>query len=525
MDFSLAKLAKYRQVIGIAVAALVLTVIFVPFQKASAYTLSTTLPDASNNTSTQSVLGEKFTVSIDIQPGELIAISSIDALVDNGQPSVAKTTFTVSGTTAQYSSGDHDMIKGNLTLTVPSSSQYGYAYGYGLASNGITGPTGYSYAISYSNAFIGGNTGGYANAVGNNLLGFVGPGTITITGYVNTALLSAGSHTLDIVVNTGAGVNPSQLVSPTLTFTVNANGDITTASVSSGTDSTTSFNASDGHLITVKLDNVFGSGQILTQSVTPSFLAAHYPNAFSAIDGIAATFSVGTSAVHTAGTIYDLDTIEISFGGFAYVTISYDPDLLPSGSTPRFYHYNGVGWEDLTYSVDTTLHTVTGKLTSLSPVVAGYVSSTSSSTTTTTIGGNGGGGSVIINQTLDPSYFENNPLAKLQIKSSSIQDLLGNTLVSAKAGQQVSISATYHNYQQVSQDYAMIIQIVDQDGFTTDLSWATGTVDSGKNVDGSRSWTVEEPGSYTVKIFVWNGVSNSPIALSQVTSNYFSASQ
>jgi hypothetical protein len=238
---------------------------------------------------------------------------------------------------------------------------------------------------------------------------------------------------------------------------------------------------------------------------------------------------VGSSTALTAGTIYDIDISSITHTGFIYVTIHYDPNLLPAGMSEndvKFFHWTGTAWEDATVSVDTAANTVTGKLTTLSPVVAGYYSSSSSSTTTTTsVGSGGGGGSVILNGSFPPDYFNANPLAKLQIQNSSFKNLAGTTLFGAKVGQQVSISATFKNYQQVAQNYAIIIQVVDQNGFTTDTGWVTGTVDAGQTVDNARSWTPDAAGNYTIKIFVWDNVSSSPVPLSETTTKYFSASE
>ena len=239
---------------------------------------------------------------------------------------------------------------------------------------------------------------------------------------------------------------------------------------------------------------------------------------------------MGSSTALTAGTIYDIDVSSIAHTGFMYVTIKYDPNLLPVGMSEndvKFFHWTGSAWEDVTFSVDTTANTVTGKLTTLSPVVAGYLSSSSSSSTTTTtsVGGGGGGGSVILNPSFPADYFNTNPLAKLQIQDSSFKNLDGSTAFGAHVGQQVSINASFKNYQQTPQDYAMIIQVVDQNGFTTDIGWVTGTVDAGKTADSARSWTPETAGNYTIKIFVWDNVSTSPVPLSEITTKYFSASE
>ncbi|WP_144239659.1 hypothetical protein [Nitrososphaera viennensis] len=304
---------------------------------------------------------------------------------------------------------------------------------------------------------------------------------------------------------------------------------MTTASVTSGTNVQTSTSAPGGGTITIKFDNAQSSGQIAIEEKSAASLDNQTSSIFDVVGTFSAAFTVNGGTANTAGTIYEIDISAIGHTGFIDVTIPYDPNLLPLGTSEnnvKFYHWTGTAWEDVTISVDTTANTVTGRLTSLSPVVAGYPSSASTNTsTTTTFGGGGGGGSatnVIINQSFPADYFNTHPLQKLQMQDSSFKTLAGNTIFGAKPGQQVNVSATFHNYQQVSQDYAIIVQILDQNGFTTDLGWVTGTADAGANIDGSRSWTVGAAGEYTVKIYVWNGVSNSPTPLSEITTKSFS---
>lgn len=527
-------ITRPKNLFAISIAAVILTAVFVPFQKAEAFTLTTTLPNASGNTTTQSTSGETFNVSITIAAGELISLSSVDVIIDNGQSSVARTTFTVSGTTASYSSGTRGIIKNNaLTLTLPSVSASGYGYGYGTTSNGITGPTGYSYAIPYGNAFIGGNSYGYANAVGNTVTGFVGPGTIVISGTLNTSLMSAGSHTLDVVINTGVGANPANLVAPQLTFTVNANSQVVTTTVSSGTTVTPPPVTVPGvGTVTITLSNVASGGTIAVEPKSAAALDAITPSIFSAI-GTVNIFNVGSSTANTVGTVFEVDasSIVLGSGGFIDVTIPYNEALLPTGfneANVKFFHWTGSAWQDKTQSVNTSANTVTGRLTSLSPVVAGFLPSSASSSTTTTTssgggggggGSSGGGGSIPIDLTLtypDP-YFLTNPLAKVQLQNSAFVNGKGLNIFQAKQGEQISIDTTFKNYQQKEQKYAIIVQVIDSNGFTADIGWVTGTLAAGETTQAARSWVAAEPGTYTVKVFVWDGISKSPMPLSEVT--------
>ncbi len=221
MGIDLAALKKYRQLIGIGIAAVLLAAIFVPFQNANAFTVTIDLPDADDDTVTQSSAGEPVEVEINVENGELISISSIDFILDNDEFSVKRTTFDDEGV---RTSGSSSLVIGNEVdiETAGDFGDYGYGYGFGYASSGTTFSAPYSYSFTYNHAFVGGNSGGYTNAgVTNAVTGLLGPGTITITGNIRTADLAEGTHTLNVLIDTGAGGNGvDQLTSAPLVFTV-----------------------------------------------------------------------------------------------------------------------------------------------------------------------------------------------------------------------------------------------------------------------------------------------------------------
>lgn len=212
--------ARYKEIGGIAVAAGILAAIFIPFQKAEAFTAELDLPDDNPANVPQSAAGSAFLVTIDISPGELISLSQIEMILDNGTPEVKRAFFDPSGALA---SGDSDITVGNLVVTVPSATAAGYGYGYGAVSYGTAFSAPYSYSFSSPQDFLSGNSYGYSYAVpnANPVNGFVGPATITIEGKLNTTDMSLGSHTLDVLVHTGSGGNGvDKIVPPQLVFTV-----------------------------------------------------------------------------------------------------------------------------------------------------------------------------------------------------------------------------------------------------------------------------------------------------------------
>jgi Divergent InlB B-repeat domain len=77
---------------------------------------------------------------------------------------------------------------------------------------------------------------------------------------------------------------------------------------------------------------------------------------------------------YTLINIYDITCTSTT--GQITVTIPYNPSAVPAGreGTLRMFHWNGSSWDAVSTSVDTTGHTVTGQVTSLSPFGIGYYS-------------------------------------------------------------------------------------------------------------------------------------------------------
>jgi len=512
------KLARSKQVLGAIVAAVLLTVIFVPFQQANAFTVTTTLPNASGGAINNSVSGENFQITIAVAAGELISIQSITLILDNGLSSVKTATFNSAG---NFASGDNTLVIDNTVAISAFAATSGYGYGFGSVSNGITGFSGYSYSFSSTNNYISGNSGGANNPATLPVTGLLGPGSITITGKIRTANLAAATHTLDVLINTGAGGSNNNLAAPQLSFTVNANSNVVSVTVSVPASTPVNITIpSTGAQVSISFGGG-ATGSVAVEKKTLSAINTQIPAAFTSVGSSTATFTVAGSAATTVGDVFEFDLSAASVSGSVTVTLPYNPSLVPSGQSPTLFRWTGTAWEQAT-NVSVTSNTITGTFSGLSPVVAGAF--TPAPAPSGGGGGGGGRGPVILLPPVTeptvtiypPSYFETNPLAKFQVSSSALLNMGGVSINQTSVGQQLSIAGTFSNHQQVSQEYAFIVQVIDENNVVTAISWQTGTLASGGTTDVSTSWTPEAGGNYTVKIFVWDGIST-PMPLSQVT--------
>jgi len=105
------------------------------------------------------------------------------------------------------------------------------------------------------------------------------------------------------------------------------------------------------------------------------------------------------------------------------------------------------------------------------------------------------------------------PLERAPASNPRIVDAFGSELDEVSVDQQVQITADLANGQDRDQSFAYLVQIQDEDGVTTSLSWITGSLAPGQNLNPAQSWTPTSPGTYNVQIFVWESVDN-PDALS-----------
>lgn len=102
------------------------------------------------------------------------------------------------------------------------------------------------------------------------------------------------------------------------------------------------------------------------------------------------------------------------------------------------------------------------------------------------------------------------PPSYSQVKSNIA---FGDNVWHTKVGKQVQITTDVTNGQDRSQPFAYIVQIQNQDGVVSSLSWITGNLDARQSLSPSQSWMPATTGNFTAQIYVWASVDN-PDALS-----------
>lgn len=130
-----------------------------------------------------------------------------------------------------------------------------------------------------------------------------------------------------------------------------------------------------------------------------------------------------------------------------------------------------------------------------------------------------GGGAPVDVTTYPESYFRANPLAKVKLLEVAFTNAQDTDISEAILREPVTIDITFKNYQRSVQDCVLIVQIVDANGFTSNIEWTTETLAGGQTIQTSRSWTSTEPSLYEVQILIWDS-SGAPMPLSEVTVSF-----
>jgi hypothetical protein len=263
------------------------------------------------------------------------------------------------------------------------------------------------------------------------------------------------------------------------------------SNITPGIDASTSISVPGGGKVALAFENVLTGGEVKVTKPTLS----QKSDLFSSVGEKSATLSINNNdrsvTYTTTGELLDLDLSSVEFTGEVEATIPYDPSLLPENtdeSEIRFLHHDNSEWEDVTSSVNTAENTVTGKLRSASPVIP----------------------AIIDDGTFDASYFVKNPLEKISILSIDVDTPTSSGPASLRLP--VELSATFKNMQKTDQDYVLIAQIVDENGYTKSINWLTGNLDRGTDTTISFSTNLVR-GQYTMKFFAWDKISQ-PTALS-----------
>jgi hypothetical protein len=176
----------------------------------------------------------------------------------------------------------------------------------------------------------------------------------------------------------------------------------------------------------------------------------------------------------TARNVFDIDTSSIDFDGLATVTIPYDEGIANSFSIPeqnvKFLHYDAVlnSWRDSTSGINESENTVSGTLSSLSPVVAAIV---------------------IQGPISESDEFMNR--VQLLPPSFSISET-----------DDVTMSSNLVSLLPSDQDFVMIVQVIDQMNVVQNIQVINGSLSANQEMTTRVNWEKVGEEQYDVRVLV-----------------------
>jgi len=105
-------------------------------------------------------------------------------------------------------------------------------------------------------------------------------------------------------------------------------------------------------------------------------------------------------------------------------------------------------------------------------------------------------------------------LEKLTNSQITLTDSSGNSLTSFQEKKRIQIVGSIVNEQTFNQKFVYLVQVKDHNDSVVSLSWMSGELSGGQNLDVSQSWLPKNPGTFFIESYVWDSLEGQ-IALAQ----------
>jgi hypothetical protein len=110
------------------------------------------------------------------------------------------------------------------------------------------------------------------------------------------------------------------------------------------------------------------------------------------------------------------------------------------------------------------------------------------------------------------------PLKKITNSQITLTDGSGKLLKTFQEDNRIQIVGSIKNEQTFDQKFIYLVQIKDHNNIVVSLSWMSGKLSEGQNLDISQSWIPKNSGTFSIESFVWDSLEEQ-IALSQSKSH------
>ncbi len=98
--------------------------------------------------------------------------------------------------------------------------------------------------------------------------------------------------------------------------------------------------------------------------------------------------------------------------------------------------------------------------------------------------------------------------SNVTISDPTMVDSTGHVLSSFVTGQEIGVQSVLTNHGTANQDFAYMVQVVDSSGGTDYFQAFSASMLPNQSFNASQTWIPTSPGTYTVQVFVWNGLAS-----------------
>ena len=96
----------------------------------------------------------------------------------------------------------------------------------------------------------------------------------------------------------------------------------------------------------------------------------------------------------------------------------------------------------------------------------------------------------------------------ITLTSPKMVNTLGQQLTSLQVGQQIGVESTLTNHATSEQKFTYVVQVLNKDGGVVFLGQFSASMLSNQSFTVSEVWTPNEPGQYTIQVFVWDSLAS-----------------
>jgi hypothetical protein len=161
----------------------------------------------------------------------------------------------------------------------------------------------------------------------------------------------------------------------------------------------------------------------------------------------------------------------------------------------RLMHFDDGEWEDTTVSIDTTANTVTGRLASLSPVVA----------------------AIVDDGTYGDTYHEMHPHSSFRASQPSLVDENGDMIGDDQPPRLIGgLVAPLANTLRSEQAYVVLVQVLNEDGVVMGINSVSGILQRGESASALIDLALVSDlaaGDYVIQVFMFDNISGEAIQM------------